>query len=516
MLASDITAEALADSLEAGQRGGRPPAARCIAHVADISDEDQAAATVAAAVERWGRLDWLANIAGMLRTARTHECSTSTPGTRSSASTSPARSSCAAPRSPTSSRPKGSSSTPRPRRASSATRGWAPTPPRRAPSLSFTQSLAVEYCKDGVRANAVAPGSVTSGITNNVEFPDDITKDEGKLIRRIMSPTGFGAPEDVASVVAMLASADGKPHHRRDHPHRRRHPRMKVSIATVATSPPEELAPIAQAADEAGYHAMALADHVLNLETLTTPYPYTADGKRRWEPFTPWLDPLGHHRRPGRGHRAAALLHQRLRAAHARPVHGGQAGRHRGGAHRRPGVARRRHGLVRGGVRPARRSRSASAAPGPTRCSRLLRELWTGGWVEHHGEFYDVPRLEMTPAPPGPVPSTSAACRDAALRRAARHDGWISDLISTEQAADFRDRSTAERVELGRTERLLHDRLAQRRRRPSTSSGGPRTSGVTDILTMPWAFYGGFDLPLQEKIDGLHRFADDIMGPLNT
>lgn len=32
---------------------------------------------------------------------------------------------------------------------------------------------------------------------------------------------------------------------------------------------------------------------------------------------------------------------------------------------------------------------------------------------------------------------------------------------------------------------------------------------------MPWAYYGGFQLPLDQKIEGLKRFADDIMGPLN-
>ena len=75
---------------------------------------------------------------------------------------------------------------------------------------SLTQTLAVEYCKDGVRVNAVAPGSVHSGITAAVEFPDDLTKEESKLVRRIMSPTGFGDPEDVAAVVVMLLSDDGR------------------------------------------------------------------------------------------------------------------------------------------------------------------------------------------------------------------------------------------------------------------------------------------------------------------
>ena len=45
---------------------------------------------------------------------------------------------------------------------------------------------------------------------NFIEVPYSQSDDAGKLVRRIMSPTGFGAPEDVASVVAMLASDDGK------------------------------------------------------------------------------------------------------------------------------------------------------------------------------------------------------------------------------------------------------------------------------------------------------------------
>ena len=35
--------------------------------------------------------------------------------------------------------------------------------------------------------------------------------------------------------------------------------------------------------------------------------------------------------------------------------------------------------------------------------------------------------------------------------------------------------------------------------------------GVTHLLTMPWFFYSGFTEDLQERIDGIHRFTDDIV-----
>ena len=73
VLASDITADALEVSVKEAQAGAGP-GAEVVAHVADISDEAQAAGTIAAAIERWGRLDALCNIAGMLKTVRTHEC----------------------------------------------------------------------------------------------------------------------------------------------------------------------------------------------------------------------------------------------------------------------------------------------------------------------------------------------------------------------------------------------------------------------------------------------------------
>jgi alkanesulfonate monooxygenase SsuD/methylene tetrahydromethanopterin reductase-like flavin-dependent oxidoreductase (luciferase family) len=61
-----------------------------------------------------------------------------------------------------------------------------------------------------------------------------------------------------------------------------------VSSAFLDTG---EIVEIAKAAEDLGYEGMAIPDHVVNLETLSTPYPYTDDGQRRWQPFTDWPDP---------------------------------------------------------------------------------------------------------------------------------------------------------------------------------------------------------------------------------
>ncbi len=283
---------------------------------------------------------------------------------------------------------------------------------------------------------------------------------------------------------------------------------MRVSIAT-AYLPPDELPPIAKAADAAGYHGLALADHVVNLETIRTPYPYTDDGDRRWEPFTPWLDPMvtiG----------ALGAVTERLRfftnifvlpmrnpfpvakaIATASALTGGRVSLGVG-----MGWCEDEFELL--GAPFARRGARADEM------LDLLAKLWSGGWVEHHGEFYDVPRLEMTPTPPAPGPIYVGGLSEGALKRAARHDGWISDLISTDQAADFRARIDAHREALGRSGDFsmivsLNDAVTVDQFRRAEEVG------VTDLLTMPWAYYGGFDLLLDQKLDGLHRFADEVL-----
>jgi NAD(P)-dependent dehydrogenase (short-subunit alcohol dehydrogenase family) len=208
VLASDIVADQLEASVAEANAGARA-AGEVVAHVADISDEAQAAGTIEAAIGQWGRIDALANIAGMLRTVRTHECDLDTWNRIIGVNLTGTFLMCRAalPHLITS---KGvivnAAST-----SSFFGHPWmAAYASSKGAIAALTQSLAVEYCKDGVRVNAIAPGSVTSGITDNVAFPSDLTKEEGRLVRRIMSPTGFGDPADVAAVVAMLASDDGK------------------------------------------------------------------------------------------------------------------------------------------------------------------------------------------------------------------------------------------------------------------------------------------------------------------
>ncbi len=70
--------------------------------------------------------------------------------------------------------------------------------------IGFTKSVAKEYAKRNITCNAVAPGFVTTDMTD--VLPDSLKDDVKKLI----PCKKFGEPEDVAAVVAFLASPEAK------------------------------------------------------------------------------------------------------------------------------------------------------------------------------------------------------------------------------------------------------------------------------------------------------------------
>jgi probable F420-dependent oxidoreductase len=285
---------------------------------------------------------------------------------------------------------------------------------------------------------------------------------------------------------------------------------MRFTIG-MAYGPPEHYVPVARAADAAGYWGIACSDHVLNVETLRTPYPYTRDGQRRWELKTDWLDPwvaigaMGSATERLRFTTNVYVLPMRnpfvtaKAVATASVLTGGRVALGVG-----MGWCEEEFELME---QPFRR-RGARA----DEALELMAKAWTGEIVEHHGEFYDVPRFEMNPPPPEPVPVYVGGMSDAAVRRAARHDGWISDYVSVAQAAEVRTRIDELRAEAGRDGDDFTMMCSLKDAFDVEGFGRAAEVGVTDILTMPWAYYHGFTDDLAAKIEGLERFAVEVLG----
>ncbi|MGA4788086.1 SDR family NAD(P)-dependent oxidoreductase [Nocardia sp. AB354] len=208
VVAADVNEAGLAET--AKQAAEKGSADRLTTVTIDISDESSVQAGVARAVETLGGLDALVNAAGILRSAHTHEMplgdwnriiTTNLTGTflmiRESlpALLDSGRGVIV-------------------NFASTSTYFAHPYMAAYAASkggiMSMTHALASEYSKQNLRAVAVAPGSISSDMTDGrgPGLPEDA---DFSLFTKLMPMLGqgFASPDTVAGVVAMLASDDG-------------------------------------------------------------------------------------------------------------------------------------------------------------------------------------------------------------------------------------------------------------------------------------------------------------------
>ncbi len=150
-------------------------------------------------------------------------------------------------------------------------------------------------------------------------------------------------------------------------------------------------------------------------------------------------------------------------------------------------------------------------------CIEIIQGLTTGEYFEFHGEFYDIPKTKMTPAPSRPVPILVGGHADAALRRAARCDGWMHGggdpeeldvLIATlkryrEQQGQGRDFE----IHVISTDAFTPDGIKRL-----------EDKGVTDVIVgFRIPYITGLDTePLDAKIRNLEMFAENVIGKVAT
>lgn len=173
--------------------------------VGDISDASVSERAVAIALERTGALHVVANVAGILRTARTHEHGLETWDRVLAVNLTGTFLACRA-AIPALLRSGGGAIVNTASTAALAGHPWAAAySASKGGVLAFTKVLAVEYGREGIRANCVCPGSIDTPITGDFDFPEGA---DTSLVRRIMALDHARGPETVAAAIAFLASDD--------------------------------------------------------------------------------------------------------------------------------------------------------------------------------------------------------------------------------------------------------------------------------------------------------------------
>ncbi len=213
---------------------------------------------------------------------------------------------------------------------------------------------------------------------------------------------------------------------------------------------PEQILDVARFAEELGFEGVMLGDHGVYPQEVKAPYPYSATGKPPMQPDSWYPDcwaTIG----------AIAAVTRRIRfsvAVYVLPLRNVfEVARATGtlailsdnrfilGA----GTGWMKDEFDIYGVDFAKRGKLFDEQ------IEVLRKLWGGGIVEHHGELIDFPLLQISPHPSRPVPIFTGGTAPVALRRtAAKADGWIGAGNTPEEVPGILAQFTQLRREAGR------------------------------------------------------------------
>lgn len=147
-------------------------------------------------------------------------------------------------------------------------------------------------------------------------------------------------------------------------------------------------------------------------------------------------------------------------------------------------------------------------------CIEVVRKLWTGQLVEHHGRFYDFGPTRMEPMPGFDVPLYIGGANPAAFRRAATlGDGWIGGGNMPEEIPGILDHLKALRIEAGRADRPF-EVIAPVMTPPELDTFKRlHEAGLDGTVAYPFTYTIGMKSSLDDKKREMERFAKAYIQP---
>jgi len=276
---------------------------------------------------------------------------------------------------------------------------------------------------------------------------------------------------------------------------------------------PSFYAPLARAAEEAGYHSMVIPDSICYPLHADSVYPYSPDGTREFLEGKPFVEPFSLI--PALGAVTSRIrfttfvvkmpirnpLLLAKQATSTAVLTGNRLGLGVGTS-----PWREDYDLL--GVDWASRGRRMDES------IAILRGLAAGGYFEHHGQCFDLPPVQIAPVPTEPIPVLVGGHSDAALRRAARlGDGWMHGGGDPADLPRLLGRLTDFRSEADQAARPFEVHVISADAYTADGVRRLEEQGVTDVIIgFRWPYTVGPDAePLGQKIDSLRRFADEVI-----
>ena len=272
-------------------------------------------------------------------------------------------------------------------------------------------------------------------------------------------------------------------------------------------------APLAQAAEVAGYTSMTVADSLIYPQESDSTYPYTDTGDREFLEgkefietmilcahlaavtttlrFTPFVLKLPVRPPVLVAKQAASIAH----------LSGNRLGLG-------VGLSPWPEDFVAMGIAWEKRGKRMDE------CMDILRGLTSGDFFGYDGDFYSFPPLKQCPAPTEKIPLLVGGHADAALRRAVRKgDGWMHAGGDGEELDRLLTRLAEIRREEGDTRDDFEVHVISYDAYDLDGIKRLEDKGVTDCIVgfrIPYIM-GPDTEPLQKKVDALNSYADTII-----
>ena len=213
----------------------------------------------------------------------------------------------------------------------------------------------------------------------------------------------------------------------------------------------DQLIDSAVISEEVGFHSVSVSDHVVLPEKIDSWYPDTADGKPFFTATTDWAfpEPWVALAMMAQATKTIQLMQSIYLLAVRHPVEvakstGTLAALSNNRLALCCAVGWMKEEFDVFGVDFHTRGRRTDEA------IEVLRKMWSGEIVEHHGEFFDFPRLRILPQP-GDMPIYVSGPADKVLKRAALlGNGWMSRMSRVEDLPPSINKLRDLRAEAGR------------------------------------------------------------------
>ena len=296
---------------------------------------------------------------------------------------------------------------------------------------------------------------------------------------------------------------------------------MRYLLTLVQVPESDQLVELARFAEQVGFYGISVADHLVMPTQIESRYPYTEDGEIFWPLDSPWPDPwvtLGAMSSVTSELRLAtniylAALRDPFTAAKAAATAAVLSG-NRVVCGVAAGWIAEEYALA--GIDFASRGRRLDEH------IELMRKLWTGREVEHHGEFFDIEHALLCPAPSEPIPIWAGGGSPPALRRAARQDGWFGVPMAKEQMVPCLQTLRSERKAAGLAWQGFEVSITLAEPQTPENTAELEALGVGSLCVIapwvpsPWGSTSWFDEKadpgkLESKQFAMQRFAESVI-----